>query len=37
MQAKASISKSKDKANKFSTLSSLSIVSKGRHLHRQEH
>jgi hypothetical protein len=37
MQAKASISKSKAKASKFSTLSSLAIVSKGRHLRRQEH
>jgi hypothetical protein len=37
VQAKASISKSKAKASKFSTLSSLAIVSKGRHLRRQEH
>jgi hypothetical protein len=37
MQAKASISKSKAKASKFSTLSSLAIVSKDSHLHRQEH
>jgi hypothetical protein len=37
MQAKANTSKSKAKANKFSTLSSLAIVSKGRHLRRQKH
>jgi hypothetical protein len=37
MQVKASISKSRAKASMFSTLSSLEIVSKGRHLRRQEH
>jgi hypothetical protein len=37
MQAKASINKSRAKASKVSTLSSLAIVSKGRHLRRHEH
>jgi hypothetical protein len=37
MEAKANSSKSKAKANKFSTLSSRAVVSKDRRHRRQEH